>query len=88
MTDKKHAALKQLAKKLSAIRATLGKEERAWLDQLVLGSEPGTAETNPDAEVSGHQMSATIKRDKRKSSIASPLVVDTTSGGYIVRNRQ
>jgi len=88
MTDKQQAALKQLAKKLSAIRATLAKEERAWLDQLVLGGDLTPAANDADAEVTGHQLSETIKRNKRKTSSENPLAFDATSGGYVLKNRQ
>ena len=37
MTKQEQAALKRVAKKLSAMRATLNKSERNWLDRLILG---------------------------------------------------
>lgn len=42
MTKKEQAALKRVAKKLSAMRATLNKSERVWLDRIILG-EPEVA---------------------------------------------
>jgi hypothetical protein len=48
MTSKEQAALRRLAKKLSAMRATLSKDERVWLDRLILGEQ----------EVAAHAMTA------------------------------
>src|SRR5206468_1834786 len=39
MADKQQTALKRLAKKLSALRATLSKDERVLLDRIVLNQE-------------------------------------------------
>jgi hypothetical protein len=48
MTSKEQAALRRIAKKLSAMRATLSKDERVWLDRLILGKQ----------EVAAHAMTA------------------------------
>ncbi|HZQ08564.1 MAG TPA: hypothetical protein VFD70_18425 [Anaerolineae bacterium] len=53
MTDKEQATLKRVAKKLSAMRVTLSKDERAILDQLVLGAS--VKERSRKREVEGHQ---------------------------------
>jgi hypothetical protein len=47
MADKKNQALGRLTKKLSALRATLRKDERDLLDELILGAA---------AEVAAHSM--------------------------------
>ena len=47
MADKQARALARLLKKLSALRMTLGKDERDILDQLVLGAK---------AQVGGHRL--------------------------------
>ncbi len=47
MTDKKTQAAKRLAKKLTALRQTLRKDEREILDQLVTKAAP---------EVEGHSI--------------------------------
>ncbi len=49
MTDKEIQARKRLAKKLTALRKTLRKDERDVLDQIVAGITP--------AEVEGHSAS-------------------------------
>ncbi len=47
MADKQIQALKRLVKKLSALRATLRRDERQLLDQIILGLS---------AEAAGHAM--------------------------------
>ena len=49
MADKQTQALSRLAKKLSALRVTLRKDERDLLDELILGHA---------AEVAAHSMNA------------------------------
>lgn len=49
MADKQKTSLKRLAKKLSALRATLSKDERVLLDQIVLGAQ----EVKPHVMTSG-----------------------------------
>lgn len=72
MTAKEKAALKRVAKKLSAMRATLNKNERIWLDRIVLGGEvtahaataPGKALRATQAQaaqVAAHAMTAPKK---------------------------
>ena len=51
MADKRTQALKRLVKKLSALRATLRKDERDLLDELVLGAP---------AEVAAHGMTSAV----------------------------
>ncbi len=51
MTDKELAARKRLAKKLTALRKTLRKDEREILDSLV---------ARPKAEVEGHEMAQSV----------------------------
>jgi hypothetical protein len=67
MASKQTQALARLVKKLSALRATLRKDERDLLDQLILGEVAGhgmasakasRASAAKAAEVAGHGMSA------------------------------
>src|SRR3972149_4734213 len=60
MADKQTQALGRLTKKLSALRKTLGKDERIILDQLILGA---------DADVAGHAM-ASAKAPKPAARVA------------------
>ncbi|MCC7164074.1 MAG: hypothetical protein IT331_16370 [Anaerolineae bacterium] len=60
MADKQKAALNRLTKKLSALRATLSKDERILLDRIVLGNE-----------VAGHKMTTDAARGARKRAVSS-----------------
>jgi hypothetical protein len=84
MTSKETAALRRLSKKLSALRATLNKDERALLDRMILGKEvQAHAGRKRAAEVQGH----TIVRAGRKlaaamgAMAATPAAQKTVSGG-------
>jgi len=61
MVDKKFQALKRLVKKLSALRATLRKEERDLLDELIVGRA---------AEVEGHSMNAAATKASKTARMA------------------
>ena len=54
MTKKEQAALNRVAKKLSALRVTLRKDERDWLDRVILGQ----------SEVAAHAATAPSKAMK------------------------
>ena len=63
MTKQEQAALKRVTKKLSAMRATLRKDERIWLDRIVLG----------ETEVTGHAATAPSKAMKVTKATAAEV---------------
>ncbi len=56
MADKRTQAAKRLAKKLTALRQTLRKDEREILDQLITKAEPEVQGHSVVEAVSGVQM--------------------------------
>lgn len=75
MADKQQASLKRLAKKLSALRATLSKDERVLLDRIVLGVQQ---------EVSPHMISAGAEQSRKRATTtgkATPTRNRYTTGG-------
>ncbi len=94
MADKKKQALKRLVKKLSALRATLRRDERELLDQLVLGSAAEVqahamtnaaskgAKTPKPIEVSAHAMTNAAA----PSSINEMIEFDAQAKVYRVKN--
>jgi hypothetical protein len=97
MNAKQQPALKQLARKLSALRASSSIEERGWLDQLILGRDARTdqaarrsrSKSAVSAEVNAHQLSNKKNAGRRKhiTPTAEPLSVlafDPITGGYSV----
>ena len=70
MADKQQTALKRLAKKLSALRATLSKDERVMLDRIVLGT----------ADVSGHKLTDDAAERHEKSDDRSRSPISMTAG--------
>jgi hypothetical protein len=77
MADKQKAVLNRLTKKLSALRATLSKDERILLDRIVLST--------PD--VSGHKMvgaasgaTSAARKATRANEVALHKMTDAASG--------
>ena len=68
MVDKNTQALKRLVKKLSALRATLRSDERALLDQLILGSAA--------AEVEAHSLTSAAAKGAK---VPKPMEVEAHS---------
>ncbi len=66
--DRKERALKRILQKLGAVRQVLSKEERVWLDRLVLGPE-----------VEGHLLSTNPKQ-----SLRPRIHWDAKSATYVV----
>lgn len=60
MADKQKAALNRLSKKLSALRATLPKDERILLDRIVLGTN----------QVEGHKMTTDAAQGARNRAVS------------------
>lgn len=92
MNTKEKATLNRLAKKLSAIRATLKKDERDMLDRLILGHEVGGHKMTTGkpqrtvgaaaAETKGHASTATAA--SMKVSRAAKATSDVQAHGMIV----
>jgi hypothetical protein len=73
MIDKQTQALKRLTKKLSALRATLRKDERDLLDQLILGAS---------ADVAGHALTSAISTEavtSRPTEVAAHAMTSAKS---------
>lgn len=97
MNAKQQSALKQLARKLSALRASCPTQERDWLDQLILGTDARSdqaargsrSRADVPAEVSAHQLAHAKNGGRRKSVTRaagqlSVLAFDPITGGYSV----
>src|SRR5512137_3066428 len=75
MADKEFQALKRLVKKLSALRATLRRDERVLLDEMVLGSA---------AEVSAHAMTNAASKGAKTpkpSEVSAHAMTNAASKG-------
>ncbi len=77
MADKQSRALGRLLKKLSALRVTLGKDERDLLDQLVLGAK---------AEVGGHALTSRVAA-KPSSKPSERIAGRAEVGGHALTSR-
>src|SRR5438876_718663 len=98
MADKQQTALKRLAKKLSALRATLSKDERVLLDRIVLNQEVtphmiSAANTgkalaaNKATEFALHSMTTGAANTGAANAAANLLQFDATTGGYRVTDK-
>lgn len=96
MNAKQQSALKRLARKLSALRATSPTDERAWLDQIILGADAPPARTTrrsrsktAASEVNAHQFAEPKLTAKQLVSASTAhtmnvLAFDPITGGYSV----
>ncbi len=92
MTDKERTAFKRLVKKLSAMRATLSKDERNLLDKLILGEEVAAHQMTTgsvkaikavkgEADVAAHQMTTgSVKAIKAVKGGAEVAAHQMTTG--------
>jgi len=94
MTPKEKATLNRLAKKLSAIRATLKKDERDMLDRLILGEvgghalkagKPQKALKMTQAETAAHSMTGSAA--SMKVSRASKATTEVAAHSMIIPNQ-
>ncbi|TAH50320.1 MAG: hypothetical protein EYC68_14160 [Chloroflexota bacterium] len=96
MNAKQQTALKRLARKLSALRATSPADERAWLDQIILGADAPHARSTRHShskaaasEVHAHQFTKPKLTTKQLVSASTThttnvLAFDPITGGYSV----